>query len=306
MTIRICVLTDGKIGDDVQCIAVAGALSANFAKIVISPRAPWNLIAPWGPPDPRDMARVKCAPQPDIVIVSGRRAIPCGRAIKTANAEKTRLVILKDPRFGRRAADFIWAPAHDGLRGANVFITATSPHGLAERILTARGHEPVGAKPILGVFLGGPSGGARYNRDSAADFARRLKTAGASYGSVVVTASRRTPDSFIDVLKDALGDDAWVWRGEEDNPYINILAHAQTLIVAGDSHNMVSEALSTQAGVYVWRPAGLSGKLVGFLDNMIDRNTLRAFDDAAPPFERSPIDATETIAAEIRRRFGLA
>ena len=49
MAPRLWVLTDGKIGDDVQCLAVARALSPAFEKRVIAPRALFAALAPWGP-----------------------------------------------------------------------------------------------------------------------------------------------------------------------------------------------------------------------------------------------------------------
>ena len=113
--LRLWVLTDGKIGDDVQCLAVAAALCAGFEKRVVAPRDLFAMFAPWGPLDPREAPGRQggplAGPAPDIAVISGRRAIPHARALKKASLGKTRIVILKDPRFGRGVADALWAPA---------------------------------------------------------------------------------------------------------------------------------------------------------------------------------------------------
>ncbi|WP_425409507.1 mitochondrial fission ELM1 family protein [Hyphococcus sp.] len=305
------VLTDGKIGDDVQCIAVARAISGNYEKRIVTPRAPWRFLAPWGPVDPREAPGARNGPlqgrPPAIVVASGRRAIPHALALKRASDQHTKIVIMKDPRFGRSAADVLWAPAHDRLTGPNVISTLTSPHGLSENIAASR-TAPASAiaglpKPFLGVVLGGPSGGARYDVQAANELAKRISAAGANFSSIAITPSRRTPAGFMQAMGEMVKHQhVFLWNGEGNNPYIDILGNAESLVVAGDSHNMVSEAMASSAGVYVWRPAGLARKLSWFVDQLERKGHTRPFSDQAPSFEREPMDATPEIAAEIRRR----
>ena len=43
-----------------------------------------------------------------------------------------------------------------------------------------------------------------------------------------------------------------LWTGGDDNPYLQMLAHAQTIVVTADStNNMVGEACATSAPVMV-------------------------------------------------------
>ena len=102
------------------------------------------------------------------------------------------------------------------------------------------------------------------------------------------------------------GDDALIWDGEGANPYMDILARAQSLIVTGDSHNMMSEALATGTGVYVWRPPGLPRKLEWFVTSLEVKGFARAFTGDATPFNTQAIDATVEIVAEIQKRFSAA
>lgn len=310
----VWVLTDGKIGDDVQCLAVAGALAPEFEKRVIAPAALWSWLAPWGPIDPRDNPALEKSPihgaAPDLVIASGRRAIPYARAVKRASGARTKIVILKDPRFGRSAADFIWAPAHDHLSGPNVFSTLTSPHPISGKLETKRS-APAGSigslpKPILGVALGGPSGGAHYGAGEAEALGIQITSAARQYKSVAMTPSRRTPEEFMRRLSAHIDHPTvFVWDGRGENPYVDILATAHTLIVAADSHNMMSEAAASGVGVYAYRPPGLARKLAWFIGQLEEKGAVRPFVGEAVPFETQPIDATPSIAAEIENRLRL-
>lgn len=307
----VWIISDGKIGDDVQCRAVAAGLSSAFEQRTVAPRAPWVWLAPWGPIDPRDAPSNPSSPIappfPDVVVASGRRAIPYARAVKRASGGRSLVVFLKNPRAAFSDADVIWAPAHDRLEGANVFSTLTSPHGLGPRLEEARrkpGPEIAALKkPVLGVVLGGAGGGASYDQSVAADLAQKIKSAAASFASVAVTPSRRTPDYLLSAVGDVLtGRDAFVWGGAGNNPYVDILASADTLVVTADSHNMMSEALAMGAGVYAYRPPKLAPKLAWFLNELESQGAVRSFTGEAETFSTEPVNATDDIVAEVRRR----
>ncbi len=311
--LTVWVLTDGKIGDDVQCLAVAAALTNSVDKRVIAPRMPWSWLAPWGPIDPRDSRKSPESPiagtPPDVMIASGRRAIPYARAVKAVSAGQTLVVILKDPRAGYKMADFIWAPAHDRLRGDNVFSTLTSPHALAGKLdLAARNPAKAIAglpHPLLGVVLGGPSGGARYGTAEAVALAANLQSAAKNFAALAVTPSRRTPDAFLQSLRSGLPqENLFFWEGNGENPYLDILSSADTLIVAADSHNMMSEAMATGTGVYAYRPPGLAAKMEWFVKELEKSGVVRGFGKKIEPFDFAPFDATQDIVAEIKKRLG--
>lgn len=307
-------ITDGKIGDDVQCRAVASGLSPHFQEKRVAPRAPWVWMAPWGMIDPRDDPSKPespiAHPYPDIAVVSGRRAIPYARAVKRNSGGKTLLVFLKNPRAAFREADVIWAPAHDKIHGSNIFSTLTSPHGIGP-LLDAAKATPMPAiaslpKPMLGVVLGGVGGGAKYDARVAADLAEKIKAAGLSFASIAVTPSRRTPDFLLSAVGDAVKDKtAFVWDRQGNNPYIDILANADALVVTADSHNMMSEALATGVGVYAFAPPQLAPKLSWFLDRLEQNGDVHRLKNDAEIISQGAINATDEIVREVKRRLAL-
>lgn len=306
---RIWVITDGKIGDLVQCRGVARRLSALVEERVVAPDAPWDWISPRGPIPPGDRpGRVGspiAPPYPNIVIASGRRTVPYLRAIKRAHPN-TFTVFLKNPRLRSKAIDLVWAPVHDDLTGGNVFCTDTGPHPFTDQVLAeakASGLARFATVPAprVGVIVGGDSGSVKYDAAHSAQCAAAI-AAGVAGRRALIVPSRRTPDALAKALKSALPT-AWYWDGSGANPYLEILTTADQLIVTGDSHNMVSEACLAGVPLHVFRPEGLQPKLSRFLDRIEARGALKTLTGVADGFTPIPVDTSTEIAAEIAHRF---
>ncbi len=306
------VLTDGKAGDEGQCLGIAHALGLAPAIRRVAPRAPFTWAMPWGPIDPAeapDRPQSPIAlPFPDIVIASGRRAIPYVRRIKRASGGKTFTVILKDPRTGTGAADLIWVPEHDRLRGHNVVATLTSPHGIsAARLAAARAAPPAMLAalpaPRIGVLLGG---GSRHHRFTDADIARLIRALADLAGtgaSLMVTASRRTPDTLREAVAALAAPGGYAWDGTGDNPYVAILALSQAIVVTADSTNMLSEAAATGRPVLVFEPSGGHARINALLAGLKSAGIAHRFNGRLEESAYLPLDSTPTIAAAIMRAF---
>jgi mitochondrial fission protein ELM1 len=306
---HIWVMTDGKIGDLVQCRGVARRLSTHVEERIVAPKAPWDWFSPRGPIPPADRPTQPGSPMagpfPALVIASGRRTVPYLRAIKRANPA-TFTVFLKNPRIKDAAIDLIWAPVHDDISGGNVFCTDTGPHPFTQDVLDTaveRGKARFAALPAprIGVILGGDSGAVRYDPAHAQTCATAIARGVAGHQALIVP-SRRTPEALSAAVRSALPK-AWYWDGSGANPYLEVLTTADQLIVTGDSHNMVSEACLSGAPLHVFRPEKLQPKLTRFLDRMEERGALKTLLDTADAFATTRIDASQEIATEIARRY---
>ncbi len=317
------ILTDGKAGDEQQCLGVAEALGLEPELRRVRPRAPFAWAMPWGPIDPAERPERPGSPLrppfPDLLIASGRRAVPALRRVRAASGGRTFTVFLKDPRTGAGTADLIWVPEHDRLRGPNVLATVTPPHRVsAERLAAAReAPDPRLAglpRPRVAVLAGGPS---RHHRFTPADIARftgQLEQLAAGGAGLMISASRRTPE----VLKAALERLArihggFLWDGTGENPYVAFLALADAVVVTGDSFNMIGEAAASGAPILVFEPSGGHMKLRRFVDSLDNRGVVHVFEGRLAGERYAPIDATLKIADAIagalarhRRALGLA
>ena len=81
------------------------------------------------------------------------------------------------------------------------------------------------------------------------------------------------------MIKEGLpGGGIKIWDGKRKNPYFGILAHADSLIVTGDSVNMVSEAIATGKPVYIFQLSGGNSKFDLFHKRLQELDKTRIFE----------------------------
>ena len=281
------VLSDGKAGDELQCLAVTDALGLTPEIRRVRPRAPWRWFMPHGPIDPAERPDAPGSPLalpfPDLVIASGRRAVPSLRHVKRASGGRTFTVYLKDPRAGASVADLVWVPEYDRLRGPNVFVTLTSPHRLSAARLAAAWERPDPrladlSRPRVAVLVGGDSRHHRFTEEDIARFTRGLAELAAAGAGLMITTSRRTPPSLrLSLAGLARHSGVFLWDGTGENPYVPMLAAADYVVVTADSFNMVGEAAATGSPVLVFEPSGGHPKLRRFLARLQAAGVVHAF-----------------------------
>lgn len=303
------VLSDGKAGDEAQCLAVAEALGCDIECRRVAPRAPYVWAMPWGPIDPAEAATRPASPVrppfPDVVIASGRRTVAYLRHIRRRAGRRTLTVFLKDPRTGVSAADLIWVPEHDALRGANVITSLTPPHRFSPALLRRlRSELPAEImrlpRPRVAVLVGGDSRHHRFDAYDVETFGHRLEHL-AEGARLMVTLSRRTPALLADRLARLVRSGRHLmWDGSGANPMADYLAAADAVVVTADSTNMVGEAAATGRPVLVYEPSGGDPRISTFLEKMTVMGVVRPFDGRLETFRYEPLDSTPMIVEAVR------
>ena len=312
------IVTDGATGNLRPAQALASALGVAAREWVVRPRAPWGWLAPHlragaaaAMPDAlREAARES---PPALVIGCGRRAALATAWLRAAHGVFA--VQILDPRADPRHWDVVVAPAHDGLRGDNVLAVAGSLHGITPAVLAeaAVRHADLARIPAprTAVLVGGPSRALRMTRadiDALCD--RLVAWHGRDGGGLLVTTSRRTPPDLAARLRERLSRlPARIWCGEADgpNPYLGMLAHAQRLVVTGDSANLVTEACATAKPVFVHAPRRPRGRLAQLHHELTVEGRIRPLRDTPSTWDIPPVPREAlAIAAEVRRRFEAA
>lgn len=300
------IVTDGKAGDENQCVGLAETLRLPLDLRRIRPRPPFGWMAPWGPVDPRDApGRPRGAlagDLPDILIASGRRAVPYLRAVKRASGGRTFTAFLKDPRTGHDTADFIWVPDYDDLRGPNVLTTLTAPHPVSAARLRAARERPdprlaAMARPRVAVLIGGDSRHLRYRpvdmRRLVADLTRLAEDG----CSLMLTVSRRTPQPLRRALEHLARErSGFFWDGSGGNPYVAMLALADAVVVTSDSANMVGEAVSTGVPILLFDLPKTYIRHRRLFAGLAMVGALKPFTGRLEPLHYKPLDATPEIA----------
>lgn len=309
------VLTDGKAGDELQALSVAEALGLQPQIRRVKPRAPFTWVMPWGPIDFRERPSAPdspiAPPYPDLLIASGRRAVPYLRFVKRASGGQTFTVFLKDPRTGPGTADFIWSPDYDRLRGPNVLTTLTPPHRVsADKIAAARAKpDPRLASlphPRVAVLVGGDSRHHRFTDRDIARLTEQLTALARSGAGLMITASRRTPPALREVLIDLVARyNAFFWDGTGENPYVSLLGLSDFIVATADSFNMIGEAAVTGNPILVFEPSGGHPKLDVYMAALRAHGIVHPFEGRLEGQPYEPLNSTPKIAAAIVRGFSL-
>lgn len=316
---RALAIADTATGHRRQVDALAAALDGfAFEPITLDLARPWRWLAPRGSALigralPMTLRETLDHAPPLMVLGCGRQAA----AVLPWLARRYRAftVQLLDPRVEPQRFDLVVAPHHDRLAGANVIATlgalnAVSPDTLAEALAerpTLRAYPA----PCLALLIGGPTRHARIDApylDALLEHA--LAWHRARGGSILATASRRTPPALIALLRRRLiATTGLVWADSADgpNPYPALLAVAERVIVTADSVNLISEAAASGRPVYTVMPTRVSDKLARFHRALIDAGHLREWGGLDDRETRpTPLRETARVADAITRAFRAA
>lgn len=308
------IVTDGKAGDETQCLGLAQALGLDAQRRVVRPGRLFAALAPRGPIDPAEAPSKPgspiAPPYPDVLIASGRRAVPYLRHVRKASGGRTFTIFLKDPRMDTSVADVVWIPQHDARRGANAIATVAGPHLVSAEALARARQAPdprIEALPAprVALLVGGRSRHHSFRERDARAVSDIVSTILASGASVMITPSRRTTGDVMTALREACGlapDRAFLWASGA-NPYLAMLAHADFIVVTADSTNMVGEAAATAAPVFVYEPSGGHPKITRYLDALASAGRIRRWNGRLEPWDCAPYDDTPRIAEAVAAHY---
>ncbi len=167
-------------------------------------------------------------------------------------------------------------------------------------------------KPVIALLLGGNT---RYcdgfNETHVIQLAQRIASVVKSMGGfLVITNSRRTPESALTTLLDNLAGLNYFffdWQQKDKSFYHALLAHADLFIITGDSLSMCSEAAFTGKPLLVDLSEDATEiyhrELVG---KLIDYGAAKVLSDQYESWSYLPLDPTGDVAKIIEYRLSEA
>ncbi|MBB5865123.1 ELM1/GtrOC1 family putative glycosyltransferase [Xanthomonas sp. 3058] len=306
-------LSDGRAGNARQAEALARALQPeSMTAMHLHTRAPWRWAAPRWLPGAHaafGVAFARHLQQPPAV------AIGCGRqaalATRLLGARGSRAVQILDPRMDPARWDLLIVPVHDRLRGENVLTLHGSLHPVDDAWLAAgrAAFATLGTLPCprVAVLIGGPTAQVPWSPQALAALCAQLREqVRADGGSLLVTASRRTPAEAIATLRAVCaGLPGVLWCDARDgrNPYAGLLGWADAIVASADSVNLLSEACATRVPVVAAFAEQAQGRVGQYLRSLHAQSRLCDAGDmlAAQP-NLAPLRETQRIAALVRAR----
>jgi mitochondrial fission protein ELM1 len=301
-------------GTENQCLGVAESLGVAPIIKKIGLNQPWKTLSPW--------LGMECAgafsgdrlgpPWPDLLLASGRKSIAAARYIKRKSGGKTFTLQIQDPRISPQEFDLVAVPFHDPTRGPNVLVTDATPNRVTPDKLTAAQIEfsatlGILPSPRIAVLIGGRSKHHDLSGHALLKILETLETLLEAGCSLMITASRRTGEENLTLLKKTFQGrpNVFLWDGTGPNPYFGFLAFADAIFVTEDSTSMISDAGTTGKPVYILELEGTSSRHALFLSHLREMGVIRTFTGKLDNWSYTPLNDSAKIAEEIRRKSGL-
>lgn len=309
------IVTDGKIGTEKQCRALAEMLGLKATVKTISVKFPWTLlppsfwIKPWSALDSASQKELS-EPWPDLIIAASRIASAPIAALKKKLGKKITTIFIQNPYINLNAFDAVIAPRHDELSGSNLISIPGALHNVTKDLLTKESKKWTSIlptdfpRPWVTILLGGNSNHHTMDLDTIEYFGAQLRhLAQRSSMSFFITASRRTPQEALQVFKTALGDShVFLWNGLGDNPYYGFLGLGDFILVTNDSVSMLSEAVGTGKPVYTLNLPGGNGRLDKFQDHLIEQGLCRPFEGELETWVQKPFDLKSYLLQQLKKK----
>jgi len=290
---RALVVSDGRRGIENQALGLAERLAGLVPLTIETLHLPRSGAVP-APPEGIDLW-IGCGRAAVRAIHAHRKALPGAR-----------FVYLQDPRADHALFDLIIAPRHDRLSAPNAFSIIGSPNRItpqrlkqgeaefAERLAVLPG-------PRAAVLIGGDSKHHRFTDAACADLLTAVERIRAQAGSIMITPSRRSPETFRQALAERFGGDRNVWLhdGDGPNPYFAFLAAADWICVTEDSTNMLCEAASAGKPVYRLAVDGNPGKFRHLYAGLEGEGAVRPFLGRLETWTAPGLDETGRAAQRV-------
>tara|TARA_B000000565_G_scaffold57479_1_gene38152 strand:- start:2445 stop:3416 length:972 start_codon:yes stop_codon:yes gene_type:complete len=286
------ILTNGRVGTVKPCRALAEALKLESIEVTLKPKFPWLYLPAklwffgryaYKSIDLNDLLKNS----PNYIITSGRSTVYAGMYLKNfaqIRNKPMKSIHIMDPKVDPKNFDAVICPDHDQLSGPNVIKCLGTLHNLSDEALNA--YEPQLKFPpvpesveILGVFLGGPSKHFVFDQLVINTIMKYLLKLSENH-QLLISPSRRTPQTLIDQLSNQLDDKHYIWTGEGPNPYLDILKQSDKLFVTADSVSMMSEfaSLSKPLFIYDLPSKKSSNKLSSLINQLVKHHYAKLYE----------------------------
>ncbi len=318
--IHCWVLSDGRRGIENQALGLAQALSrlhdTDITRHVLTSRGMFKSLP----------SRVQSAlqrqpknyglnaPYPQIAIGCGRQAIAPLLALKKTLGNHIFTVYVQNPRINPKNFDLVIAPEHDNIHGPNVKTMIGSPNRITQDLLKSEALKfskqlKVLPRPRAVFLLGGTSKTHKFTPIIHAQHMETITQLLELGGSIMITASRRTPEWVrADYQKlDNKHPQVWYWDSiseqNHDNPYFAFIGSADMVFVTEDSTNMLTEACASGKPVYALPMAGNAKKFKHLYAALKTRCHLKPFSGVIENHTYGPLDETARMAKLLLTRF---
>ena len=229
-----------------------------------------------------------------ILISCGKKSVKASIYLKNKYKKSIFNIHIQNPKVSNNLFDLIVCPEHDNLDSENCISTLLAIHNIKFN-KNARNNK------IINFIIGGPNKYFKFNQQTQKKILNEIKFLSEKF-NVNIIPSRRTPNSLLEELSKINTENIYM---SEDlfNPkeYGELLSQAHLQIVTWDSISMISEAISSEAGTFLFKfEEELCPKRYHqFFDKITSSNFAQFYDQNIKPYEISISEYNEALKTKI-------
>lgn len=202
-----------------------------------------------------------------ILISCGKKSVKASIILKKKFNPFVFNIHIQNPKTHFNFFDIIVCPEHDNINKSNTVSTLLALHSINFK-------KNIRVQNEINFIIGGPSKYFRFGDNTVKKIYNEIMFLSNHY-LVNVIPSRRTPTSFIEILKKMKLKDVSIFE-DQFNPteYGNLLSKAKAQIVTWDSISMISEAISseTKTLIFPFEEKNCPKRYENFYNNILEKN----------------------------------
>ena len=181
-----------------------------------------------------------------LVISCGKKSVKASIYLKKKFKGLVFNIHIQDPKSNHNLFDLIISPEHDQLNKPNNISTLLALHNINFDLEKKK-------KNTINFIIGGSNKYFKFNEDTQNKILNDLEYL-SKISQVNIIPSRRTPLQFINKLAMIKNQNIKLFT-DLFNPitYGNLLSESNIQIVTWDSISMISEAISSETGTYIYK-----------------------------------------------------
>ena len=229
-----------------------------------------------------------------ILISCGKKSVKASIYLKRKHKDKIFNIHIQNPKINHKLFDLIICPEHDELDFDNCISTLLAIHNV-------KFINNIRLKNTINFIIGGPNKYFKFNQDTQEKILNEIKFLSNKY-KVNVIPSRRTPEKLIQDLS-KIDNENIITFNDLFNPrkYGELLSEGNLHVVTWDSISMISEAISSEAGIFLFKfeEKFCPKRYINFFDKITELNLAQFYNQNLKPYEISIDEYNKNLKTKI-------
>ena len=229
-----------------------------------------------------------------ILISCGKKSVKASIYLKKKYKDLIFNIHIQDPKISHKFFDLIICPEHDNLNFDNCISTLLAIHNIKFK-------KNIRSKNTINFIIGGPNKYFKFHQQTQDKILNEIKFLSNKF-KVNVIPSRRTPRGLIDELS-KIDNGNIITFNDLFNPkkYGELLSESNLQVVTWDSISMISEAISSEAGTFLFKfeEKFCPKKYYKFFDKITELNFAQFYNQNLKPYKVSISDYNKALKTKI-------